>query len=338
MNMVKYILRRILLMVIVLAGVSVITFGIAHNIPGDPLAANLGQTAMSDPTIVAAYTEKWGLDKPVTVQYFNYVKNFLSGDWGTSIRTKRPVLEDLAEAIPATFEMATLATIFSIVFGLLFGIFSAAKHNKLPDHVLRFLSLVGISIPAFWLSILIIYVFYLKLHWVPGSGRFSSQWLGAKFPTGFLIWDAITCGEPELLKDALSHLIMPSLVLGASTMGILTRTVRSSTLEAMQMDYLRTARAKGLSQGRILWKHVTKNALIPSVTMFGLCYGSLLGGTVLVETLFSYPGIGLYAYKAASTLDYPAIMGTTILIAAINVFMNFIVDIIYAFIDPRIRY
>lgn len=222
MNMVKYILRRILLMVIVLAGVSVITFGIAHNIPGDPLAANLGQTAMSDPTIVAAYTEKWGLDKPVTVQYFNYVKNFLSGDWGTSIRTKRPVLEDLAEAIPATFEMATLATIFSIVFGLLFGIFSAAKHNKLPDHVLRFLSLVGISIPAFWLSILMIYVFYLKLHWVPGSGRFSSQWLGAKFPTGFLIWDAITCGEPELLKDALSHLIMPSLVLGASTMGILT--------------------------------------------------------------------------------------------------------------------
>lgn len=187
MNMVKYILRRILLMVIVLAGVSVITFGIAHNIPGDPLAANLGQTAMSDPTIVAAYTEKWGLDKPVTVQYFNYVKNFLSGDWGTSIRTKRPVLEDLAEAIPATFEMATLATIFSIVFGLLFGIFSAAKHNKLPDHVLRFLSLVGISIPAFWLSILMIYVFYLKLHWVPGSGRFSSQWLGAKFPTGFLI-------------------------------------------------------------------------------------------------------------------------------------------------------
>lgn len=338
MNMLKFIARRLMLMVIVLLGVSVITFCVSHFVPGNPLVAHLGQSAMSDPEIVAAYEEKWGLNDPLPVQYFNYIKNLLHGDLGTSIRTKQPVLSDLAQYIPATFEMATLATIISIVFGLIFGLLSAARHNKLSDHTLRVFSLMGISVPAFWLSILCLYVFYLKLGVVPGSGRVGADWLGATFPTGFLIFDAITCGEPDLLKDALSHLILPSFVLAAATMGILTRTVRSSMLEVMQQDYLRTAKAKGLSEGYILRHHVLKNGLIPSVTMFGLSYGSLLGGTVLVETIFSYPGIGLYAYKAATTLDFPAIMGTTLFIAAVNVLMNFFVDIIYALIDPRIRY
>ncbi len=338
MNMLKYVLRRFILMLVVMFGISVITFCISHMVPGDPLAANLGQTAMSDPQIVAAYEAKWGLDKPLPVQYLNYMKNLFHGDMGTSIRTQQPVLSDLAQYIPATFEMATLATIISIIFGLVFGLLSAAKHNKFPDHILRVLSLIGISIPAFWLSILCLYLFYLKLGVAPGSGRVSSEWAGAHFPTGFLILDSIMYGEPTLLKDALAHLILPSFVLAAATMGILTRTVRSSMLEVMQQDYLRTARAKGVSEGRILKHHVLKNGLIPSVTMFGLSYGSLLGGTVLVETIFSYPGVGLYAYKAASTLDFPAIMGTTLFIAAVNVLMNFIVDIVYAFIDPRIRY
>ncbi|MCC8163064.1 MAG: ABC transporter permease [Lachnospiraceae bacterium] len=338
MNMFKYIARRLVLAVVVMFGISIITFCISHLVPGDPLVANLGQTAMSDPEIVAAYEAKWGLDQPLPVQYINYMKNLFQGDLGTSIRTKQPVLSDLAQYIPATFEMATFATLISIILGLLFGLLSAARHNKLPDHVLRVISLMGISIPAFWLSILCLYFFYLRLGIVPGSGRVSAEWLGASFPTGFLIFDAITYGEPDLLRDALSHLILPSFVLAASTMGILTRTVRSSMLEEMQQDYVRTARAKGLSEGRVLRHHVLKNGLIPSVTMFGLSYGSLLGGTVLVETIFSYPGIGLYAYKAASTLDFPAIMGTTLFIAAVNVLMNFFVDIIYALIDPRIRY
>ncbi len=338
MNMLKYIARRLVLMLVVMFGISIITFCISHLVPGDPLAANLGQSAMSDPEIVAAYEAKWGLDQPLHIQYINYMKNLFHGDMGTSIRTKQPVLSDLAQYIPATFEMATLATVISIVFGLLFGLISAARHNKLSDHTLRVFSLMGISLPAFWLSILCLYVFYLKLGVVPGSGRVSSEWLGAKFPTGFLLLDSIMYGEPTLFWDALSHLILPAFVLAAATMGILTRTVRSSMLEVMQQDYLRTAKAKGLSEGRILRCHVLKNGLIPSVTMFGLSYGSLLGGTVLVETIFSYPGIGLYAYKAASTLDFPAIMGTTLFIAAVNVIMNFIVDIVYALIDPRIRY
>ncbi len=338
MNMLKYIGRRLILMLVVMFGISIITFCISHMVPGDPIAVNLGQSAMSDPEIVAAYEAKWGLDQPLYVQYFSYMKNLFHGDMGTSIRTKQPVLSDLAQYIPATFEMATIATVFSILFGLLFGLISAARHNRLPDHILRVFSLMGISVPAFWLSILLLYVFYLRLGIVPGSGRVGADWLGAKFPTGFLIFDAITYGEPDLLKDALGHLILPSFVLAASTMGILTRTVRSSMLEVMQQDYLRTAKAKGLSEGRILRCHVLKNGLIPSVTMFGLSYGSLLGGTVLVETIFSYPGVGLYAYKAATTLDFPAIMGTTLFIAAVNVLMNFLVDIIYAAIDPRIRY
>ncbi len=338
MNMLKYIGRRILLMAVVMAGISVITFCVSHFVPGDPLVANLGQTAMSDPEIVAAYEAKWGLDQPVYIQYLSYMKNLLHGDLGTSIRTKQPVLSDLEKYVPATFEMATLATIFSILFGLLFGMISAARHNKLSDNVVRVVSLMGISIPAFWLSILTLYVFYLKLGVLPGSGRVGTEWLGAVFPTGFLIRDAIVCGEMGLLKDALSHLVLPSFVLSASTVGILTRTVRSSMLEVLQQDYLRTAKAKGLSENRIMFHHVLKNGLIPSVTMFGLCYGSLLGGTVLVETIFNYPGVGLYAYKAATTLDFPAIMGTTLFIAAVNVLMNFFVDILYAFIDPRIRY
>ncbi len=338
MNMVKYAARRLVLMVVVLIGISIITFCISHFVPGDPLAANLGQSAMSDPEIVAAYQRKWGLDQPLPVQYFSYMKNLLQGDMGVSIRTQQPIIQDLARYIPATFEMATLATIISIVFGLLFGVISAARHNKAADHILRFVSLVGISIPAFWLSILCLYLFYLKLGIVPGSGRVGTEWAGAQFPTGFLLYDSLMYGEPTLFWDALRHLIMPSLVLAAGTMGILTRTVRSSMLEVMQQDYLRTAKAKGLSSSRIMRHHVIKNGLIPSVTMFGLSYGSLLGGTVLVETIFSYPGVGLYAYKAASTLDFPAIMGTTLFIAAVNVVMNFIVDIVYAAIDPRIRY
>lgn len=338
MNMLKFTLRRLLLMIVVMFGVTLITFYISHLVPGDPIAANLGQNAMSDPKIVAAYRAKWGLDKPLYVQFFTYIINLFKGDMGTSIRTKQPVLQDLITYIPASFEMATLATLISIVFGMLFGVISAMRRNKLPDHVLRVISLMGISIPSFWLSVICLYLFYLKWHILPGSGRVGKEWLGVTFPTGFLLFDAITHNTPSLFWDALKHMIMPAFVLAAATMGILTRTVRSSMLEVMNQDYLRTAKAKGLSEKQVMTKHVLKNGMIPSVTMFGLSYGNLLGGTVLVETLFSYQGLGYYAYQAAITLDFPAIMGTTLLIAFINVIMNFIVDLVYALIDPRIRY
>jgi peptide/nickel transport system permease protein len=338
MGLLKYIGRRLLLMVIVLFGVSIITFAITRFVPGDPLVANLGQSAMNNPEIIAAYEAKWGLDKPIPVQYIDYMKNLLHGDMGTSIRTKHPVMTDLAQYFPATVELATLATLISIVCGLVFGVVSAAKKGKLPDQIFRAISLIGISVPAFWLALLCMYFFYLKLGIAPGSGRLGINYTGVELNTGLLIVDSIMKGDMAMLKDALAHMIMPGIVLAASTMGIITRTVRSSMLDVMGQDYLRTARAKGLSEFRVIKGHALKNALIPSVTMFGLSYGSLLGGTVLVETIFDYPGLGWYAYRSAVTLDFPAIMGVTLVIAMINTIMNLIVDVVYAMVDPRIRY
>lgn len=338
MGMLKYIGRRLLLMLIVLAGVVVITFAISHSIPGDPLVAHLGQSAMSNPEIVAAYEAKWGLDKSLFEQFIMYVSNLFHGDLGTSIRTKQAVVADLAVYFPATIEMATLATLMSVVLGLLFGVVSAAKRNKPTDQVLRAISLVGISIPAFWLALLMLYFFYFKLNIAPGSGRLGMDFLGYQSATGFLFIDAIKTGNMALFKDAFAHIIMPAIVLAAATMGLMTRTVRRSMLDVMSQDYLRTARAKGLSERQVVTDHALKNGLIPSVTMFGLSYGSLLGGTVLVETIFDYPGLGWYAYQSATTLDYPAIMGVTLVIAVINCVMSLIVDIVYALIDPRIRY
>lgn len=338
MNMLKYIGRRLLLMVIVLAGVVVITFTISHMVPGDPLVANLGQSAMSNPEIVAAYEAKWGLDKSGPEQFALYIQNMFKGDLGTSIRTKKPVLADLAVYFPATIEMATLATIISVVLGLLFGVVSAARRNKTADQVLRAVSLVGISIPAFWLALLMLYFFYFRLNIAPGSGRLGLDFLSYRSTTGFLFIDAVKSGNMVLLQDAFAHIFMPAIVLAASTMGLMTRTVRSSMLDVMSQDYLRTARGKGLTEKQVITKHALKNGLIPSVTMFGLSYGSLLGGTVLVETIFDYPGLGWYAYQSATTLDYPAIMGVTLVIALINCVMSLLIDIVYAFIDPRIRY
>jgi len=338
MGMLRYILRRLLMMVIVLFGVLVITFAITRLVPGDPLVANLGQSAMSNPEIVAAYEAKWGLDKPDAEQFFIYLKNLLHGDMGTSIRTRNAVEKDLAQYFPATIELATLATLLSVILGLLFGVASAAKRNKPLDHTLRAFSLIGISIPAFWLALLLLYLFYYKLGIAPGSGRVGVNYLGFESKTGFLIIDSIIAGDTAMLKDALAHMVLPSIVLAASTMGLLTRTVRSSMLDVMNQDYLRTARAKGLGEGRVLTDHALKNGLIPSVTMFGLSYGSLLGGTVLVETIFDYPGLGWYAYRSATTLDIPAIIGVTLLIAVINCVMSLVIDVIYAAIDPRIRY
>lgn len=338
MNMLKYIGRRLILMLIVLAGVTVITFIISRSVPGDPLVAHLGQSAMSNPEIVAAYEAKWGLDKSMGEQFILFIKNMFHGDLGTSIRTKQAVTADLAVYFPATVEMATMATLMSVILGMLFGVVSAARRNKFSDQTLRAVALVGISIPAFWLALLLLYFFYFKMDVAPGSGRLGMQYLGYKSETGFLVIDAIKNGDMALLKDALAHLIMPSITLAAATMGLMTRTVRSSMLDVMSQDYLRTARAKGLSERQVVTDHALKNGLIPSVTMFGLSYGSLLGGTVLVETIFDYPGLGWYAYQSATTLDYPAIMGVTLVIAVINCVMSLIVDIVYAFIDPRIRY
>ena len=338
MSLLRYTGRRLLLMVIVMLGVLIVTFFISHMIPGNPVAANLGQAALNNPEIVARYEQRWGLDKSLPEQFLLYIRNLLQGDLGTSIRTKQPVTDDLARYFPATVEMATFAAVLSLIFGMSFGIISAARRNSALDQSLRAVSLIGISMPAFWLALLLLYLFYLRLGVSPGSGRLGLQFIGYTPRTGFIVIDSLLAGDFALLRDALAHMLLPSVVLAASTMGLMTRTVRSSTLDEMGRDYLRTARAKGLNERQVMTDHAMKNGLIPSVTMFGLSYSSLLGGTVLVETIFDYPGLGWYAYHSATTLDYPAIIGGTLLIALINCVMTLVVDLVYALIDPRIRY
>ena len=338
MFFIKFLIKRVLLLLLVVAGVSVFTFIISHSVPGDPLVAHLGQSALNNPEIVRTYTEKWGLDKPLAEQYLLYMKNLLKGDFGVSISSKRPVVEDLAKYFPATFELATMATIIAIGFGLLLGIRSATHYNKLSDHLGRAVSIVGISIPVFWLALLCMNLFYLRLGVMPSSGRLSLSYAGRRVPTGFLIIDSLSTGDLAMLRDALWHMILPACVLAAATMGIITRTVRSSMLDVLGQDYLRTARAKGLEDRVVISRHALRNALIPTVTMFGLSYGSLLGGTVLVETVFDYPGLGWYAYNSAVSLDFPAIMGVTIVIACITAVMSLFVDVTYSIIDPRLRH
>lgn len=336
MNVVQYAVRRLLLAAVVLVGVTLVTFLVSHLVPGDPVAAHLGQRAMSDPAIVEAFRARWGLDRPLWEQYWLYLKGLAHGDLGYSISSHRPVAQDLAQYLPATFELATCAIVVSFLLGVPFGIVSAIKRNRPVDHLLRAVSVFGVSVPAFWLALLCLYVFYFVLDLVPGAGRLSPG-LSLRGPTGLMVLDAILTRRWDVLGDALSHLVMPALVLGSASMGLVTRTTRSSFLEVTDQDYLRTARAKGVPERTVIYRHALRNALIPVVTILGLTYGSLLGGTVLVETIFAWPGVGRYAFEAAVSLDFPAIMGVAILVATVYTAANLVVDVAYSWLDPRVR-
>lgn len=339
MNMQQFILRRLFLMVPLIIGITLIAFLISHSVPGDPVAAHLSQKAMEDPVIVAQFRAQWGLDKPLWQQYFIYLSKLVQGDMGTSIRTHRPVLDDLRQFLPASAELAVGATLFGLLVGVPFGIISAIKQDKLIDHVVRVISLVGVSAPVFWLALISLYIFYFRLGWLPGPGRLDPGMdLDVKASiTGIYVIDSLLRGDFPTLSVALKHLVLPVLVLGSSTLGIVTRMTRSSVLEVLTQDYVRTARSKGLTERAVLIRHVLKNSLIPTVTVIGLSFGGILAGTVLTETIFTWPGIGRYAYQSCITLDFPAIMGASILIAIIFSVINLLVDISYAFLDPRLR-
>ncbi len=339
MNMQQFILRRLFLMVPLIIGITLIAFLISHSVPGDPVAAHLSQKAMEDPVIVAQFRAQWGLDKPLWQQYLIYLSKLVQGDMGTSIRTHRPVLDDLRQFLPASAELAVGATLFGLLVGIPFGIISAIKQDKLIDHGVRVISLVGVSAPVFWLALISLYIFYFRLGWLPGPGRLDPGMdLDVKASiTGIYVIDSLLRGDFSTLSVALKHLVLPVLVLGSSTLGIVTRMTRSSVLEVLTQDYVRTARSKGLTERAVLIRHVLKNSLIPTVTVIGLSFGGILAGTVLTETIFTWPGIGRYAYQSCITLDFPAIMGVSILIAIIFSVINLLVDISYAFLDPRLR-
>lgn len=337
MDTLKFIAKRLVYMIIMLLGVATLVFFLTKALPGDGTTANLSQRALSDPEIVAAYRAKHGLDKPVIVQYFIYMKNLLQLDLGTSIRTNKDVLGELMRCFPATIELALFAIVIAAVFGILFGVISAIKRNSIIDQIVRAISVTGVSIPSFWFALLVLFLLYYKLQLFPGPGRLSTGFAAPQTVTGLYVIDSLLEGNIPKAMNALSHLILPGLVLASFTMGLITRTTRSNVLDVMSTDYIRTARAKGLSQTKLILKHALGNALIPVLTVIGLGLGNLLGGMVLVETIFNWPGVGQFAYESVLAADFPSIIGVSLLVALNYMVINTIIDILYGIIDPRVR-
>jgi peptide/nickel transport system permease protein len=332
-----YVGRRLVQSLLVLVLVSIGTFSLAHAVPGDPIETILGERAAGDPDIRAAAERRYGFDQPVPMQYVYYVRNLLHGDLGESITTRRPVAEDLRQFVPGTIELAIAAMLFAVIAGIPLGIVGAIKQDRWPDHFARFVALIGTSVPVFWLGLLLLYFFFYRLHWLPGPGRLDT---GMRVPdriTGMVTVDAALRGEWDVFRSSIYHMILPAIVLGSFALGILARMLRSSLLAALGDDYVRTARAKGLSEGQVVVRHAIRNALIPTITVLGLTFAGLLAGAVLTETIFSWPGIGRYSVQAALKLDYPGLLGVTLFVATAYVLVNFLVDIVYGVLDPRIR-
>jgi peptide/nickel transport system permease protein len=329
--------RRLLLACVVLAVVSVATFALSHAVPGDPISLVLGDRQADNPEVRAALERRWGFDKPLPLQYFYYVGNLFRGDWGESITSRTPVAQELRDRVPATIELSLYALAFAVAFGVPLGIVAAVNHDRWPDHLARFVTLLGTSIPVFWLGLLLLYVFFYQLKCLPGPGRLDVGMRPPPTITGMVTADALLQGDWKVLVAALRRLILPSIVLGSFSMGIVARMLRSSLLASMGDDYVRTARAKGLGERSVVAGHAMRNALIPTVTVLGLTTAGLLAGAVLTETIFSWPGIGSFAVTAALRRDYPALLGVTFVVAVIYVLVNLLVDVAYGLLDPRIR-
>jgi peptide/nickel transport system permease protein len=335
--MIQYILRRFLLLIPMLLGVSILTFVLGHVMPGDPARLALGIAAPE--TQVIKYREEHGLNDPVHIQYFHYMRNILRGDFGVSLTSRRPVADDMHDYWPATVELVLLSLIIAFPIGIFLGILAAIKRNSVFDHVSRIISILGVSIPIFWLAIVLLILFYVKIPIYPGIGRITpSIALAHPFTkhTGLYLIDSLIARQWPSFVSALTHLFLPAICLALSPIARLTRITRASMLTVLGEDYVRTARAKGLREHMVVVKHVLRNALTPVLTISGLIIGYSLAGSVLVETIFSWPGLGTYAFKAASGTDYPAIMGVALLTTAIFILANLITDISYAIADPRV--
>ncbi|OYD07312.1 peptide ABC transporter permease [Paludifilum halophilum] len=319
----------------VLIGMSIITFSIVHAIPGDPARAILGDKAT--PEAVEKIRTHLGLDQPLYIQYFEYVKGLLQGDLGESLITQRPIAEEIGPYLAGTMELALLAMGIAIFFGMNLGILSAWRHNSAVDYTAMVIALIGVSMPVFWLGLMEQWVFAQELGWLPSNGRIDPR-LGFEPITHFYLLDSLIKGDFYAFNDAFNHMILPAVALGTIPMAIIARMTRSSMLEVMRSDYVRTARAKGVSEFLVIYKHTLKNAFIPILTVFGLQMGLLLGGAVLTETIFSWPGVGQYLVDAINNRDYPVIQSGILIIATLFVLINLIVDLLYAAVDPRIQY
>jgi peptide/nickel transport system permease protein len=331
----RYVVRRLFLLVPILLGVSILIFFWIRALPGNPATALLGER--STPALVAEYKARYGLDRPLPVQYLDYLKTTLQGDLGTSISSRRTVVYEIKQRFPATVELALGAMIFAVSCGIPLGYFAAKRHGGYLDNGTLIGSLLGISVPIFFLAIILKYFFSIRWHLLPSVGR-ESILSDAKHPTNFYILDAIITRDPAALWDTTRHLILPAIALGSIPLAIITRITRASVLDVQNEDYVRTARAKGLPPRTVDRRHVLRNAMLPVATIIGLQTGLLLSGAVLTETVFAWPGMGSWLRDAIFNSDYPVLQGGILFLALVFVMVNLIVDISYAFINPRIRY
>jgi len=331
----KYIIRRIIYLIPVLIGVSILAFLLIHLVPGDPAQVMLGEKATRE--ALAQLRQELGLNDPLYIQYLRFAGNLLQGDLGRSVITNSLVTDELATYFPATLELSLAAMLIAVVIGVTAGVIAAVRQYSWFDNLSMMGALMGVSFPIFWLGLILIWLFGLVLGWLPPSARLDPS-IHLETITNIYLLDAILTGNYAAFKDVLLHLLMPAFALGTIPMAVIARMTRSSMLEVMRQDYIRTARAKGLAEWVVIIKHALKNAFLPVLTVIGLQFGSLMGGAVLTETIFSWPGIGRMMFHAIMSRDFPMVQGGILAIAVIFVLVNLVVDILYTFIDPRIRY
>ncbi len=331
----KYIIKRVVQLIPVIIGVSILVFLVMHVFTTDPASIILGQHATAEQ--VEKLREELGLNKPLYIQYFIFIKGVFKGDLGTSLISKTPVTREILSRFPATLELALISIIIASVFGIFMGILSAVKQNSIVDYFSMFVSLIGVSMPIFWLGLMLIVVFSVKLQLLPVSGRITIG-MEPTHITGMFLLDSLITGNMGAFKDSLKHLVLPAIALASYSTAIIARMTRSTMLEVIRQDYIRTARAKGLFEKVVILKHALRNALIPITTVVGLQLGSLLGGAVLTETVFAWPGVGSYTIDAILKADYPVVQGTVMILATVFVMINLVVDLLYSYLDPRIKY
>jgi ABC-type dipeptide/oligopeptide/nickel transport system permease component len=331
----QFLIRRLISTALLLTGIFALTFTLARILPGDPARLLAGARASQD--VVDKVRDKYGLDDPILVQFYHYVMNLFNGDLGISIVSRRPVLDDILQYFPATLELVLATFAIASVMGILIGMVIAIRARTLVDHGGRAFAIAGLSVPDFWIAILAQLLFYSTLAWFPFGGRLPTGMVPPEFITGLYTIDALVAGQFDLFRKAVWHLILPASVLSLASTGLLVRIVRASVLDVLNQDYIRMARAKGISAFRLYFRHVLSNAMLPIVTFMGLLFGFLLSGAVLVELVFNWPGIGRYTANAISSTDYNAIMGITVVVSTSYLFINLFVDLLYSKLDPRVK-
>lgn len=335
--MLNYILRRVVAMPFILLGIVTLAFLLTTITKGDPLTAIVSERQMNNPEIVAAAKARWGLDRSLPERYVIYVANLVTGDMGTSFVTRRPVSRDIAARLPATLELVVAAMAIGSTTGILLGLLAAYYRDSAIDQAARLFSLFGSSVPIFWLGLALLFVFSVHYQLLPGPGRLDPRLTPPASVTGFMVIDTLLAGNLAAFKDALLHLILPSLVLGWTVAGSISRIVRANMLEIMEREFILTARAKGAGEMRVVFRHALRNILVPVLTVLGYTFAYLITGAVLTEAVFGWPGIGSYAVIAARSLDFPAIIGVTIVGGVMFLITNLLTDIAYVFANPRVR-